>query len=89
MLNKDTGFDKEAGVERDAKTAGIRRNLVDAGCQPDVADKFLEYFREGKTDEQVRLLKCHRNALLKIVRDNQKRIDCLDYIIFSITRATK
>lgn len=76
-------------VKTDAKTTSIRRNLHDAGCNTMIAEKFMELHGEGKTGEQVRLLKIHRAALLKKVRDNQRKIDCLDYLIFTMTHEAK
>lgn len=73
----------------DAKMSGIRRNLSDAGCNAATADKFMELHDEGKTGEQLHLLKTHRATLLKKVRDNQKRIDCLDYLIFTMTQGSE
>lgn len=76
-------------MKNDAKPSGIRRNLSDAGCNAALSEKFMELHGEGKTGEQLRLLKTHRATLLKKVRDNQKRIDCLDYLIFTMTREAK
>lgn len=76
-------------MRNDAKTSGIRRNLSDAGCNSAISGKFMELHDEGKTAEQLRLLKTHRAALLKKIRDNQKKIDCLDYLIFTMTREPK
>jgi len=87
---RHTGFRlKEGDVKTDAKKSAIRRNLADAGCNAVIADKFMELLGEGKKGEQLRLLKTHRAALLKKVRDNQKRIDCLDYLIFTMTQEAK
>lgn len=76
-------------MDANVKTSDIRRNLIDAGCNMVVADKFMKLHDEGKTGEQLRLLKTHRATLLKKVRDNQKRIDCLDYLVFTMTRESK
>ena len=76
-------------MKTDANSSGIRRNLSDAGCNAATADKFMALHDEGKTGEQIRLLKTHRAALLKKVRDNQKRIDCLDYLIFTMAQKSK
>lgn len=76
-------------MKTDVKASSIRRNLIDAGCNAATADKFMELHDDGKTEEQLRLLKSHRAALLKKVRNNQKRIDCLDYLIFTMTQNIK
>ncbi|MCD8352153.1 MAG: hypothetical protein LUC93_16230 [Planctomycetaceae bacterium] len=76
-------------MKRSENTAGLRRNLIDAGCNAAAADTFMNLQVEGKTQDQLRLLKAHRAALLKKLRANQKKIDCLDYLLFTMTQETK
>lgn len=66
----------------------VLRNLNDAGCEPKLIEKLLKLKEEGKTEEQLRLLKRHRTSLLATVHENQKRIDCLDYYVFTIRKKT-
>ncbi|MCC8166822.1 MAG: hypothetical protein LIQ31_11890 [Planctomycetes bacterium] len=75
-------------MEKDAKKKSLRRNLCDAGCDAALADKFMKFHEEGEIEEQLRLLKTHRAALLKTIHEHQKKIDCLDYLVFSLTQAT-
>lgn len=62
----------------------VLRNLKDAGCDTLTVEKFLQLKEARKTKEQLRLLSCHRNSLLQKVHENQKKIDCLDFLIFSM-----
>lgn len=64
----------------------VVRNLNDAGCDRCTREKFLQLHEQGKTEEQLRLLRQHRNNLLAAVHDNQKKIDCLDYLTFRLER---
>ena len=56
------------------------RNLNDAGCDAHTTEKILQFHAEGKREEELRLLKQHRRNLLNEVHDNQKKIDCLDFL---------
>lgn len=62
----------------------IIENLEDAGCDDSVIGQFLKMGNEQKRQEQLRLLSCHRKTLLNVVHENQKRIDCLDYLIHKL-----
>ena len=56
------------------------QNLKDAGCEQSFIDRFLKLERNS----QLNLLAKHRSKLLDKLHDNQKQIDCLDYLIFNI-----
>lgn len=58
----------------------IVQNLKDAGCEQSFIDGFLKL---GKS-AQFSLLAKHRNTLLDRLHNNQKQIDCLDYLIFNL-----
>lgn len=60
------------------------RNLNDAGCDAHATEMLLKFHSEGKREEELRLLKQHRRNLLHEVHDNQKKIDCLDFLIFKL-----
>lgn len=62
----------------------LLRNLKDAGCSEDMIQKYLELQKEGRQQEQLRLLALHRALLLDQVHISQNRIDCLDYLIYTI-----
>jgi hypothetical protein len=66
----------------------VVRNLEDAGCNADIITTFIDYMREGKTAESVRLLNQHRKFLLDVLHKDQRQIDCLDYLIHQIKRET-
>lgn len=62
----------------------IKQNLTDAGFDPDTITKFLCLEEQHKTTEQLRILAEHRQNLLNIYHEDQRKIDCLDYLIFNI-----
>ena len=64
----------------------LRENLKDAGCGPDMVCR-CEVLAEGKKKaELMRALSLHRKALLDAVHENQRRIDCLDYLIYQLEK---
>lgn len=64
----------------------VIQNLKDAGCDPDTIEDFLLYFDEGQKEKQLELLERHRKQLLNIVHKEEKRIYCLDYLVYQIKR---
>lgn len=62
----------------------IMQNLRDAGCDESMIEIFMALCAQCRTKEQRRLLSAHRKELLDTVHDNQKRIDCLDYLIHKL-----
>ena len=64
--------------------AAIVRNLEDAGCDQDT--DYVEHLRIGNQKDQLRLLEKHRNLLLERVHKEEKRIDCLDYLVYQISQ---
>ena len=66
--------------------AAIVRNLEDAGCDQDTITDFVEQLRMGNQKDQLRLLEKHRKFLLERVHKEEKRIDCLDYLVYQISQ---
>ena len=64
----------------------LRENLRDAGCDPDTICRCEVLSREQKKGELMRVLSLHRRALLDTVHENQRRIDCLDYLIYQLEK---
>ena len=62
--------------------AAAERNLRDAGCCDEFIREFTELGRGGREAEQRRLLAKRRAELLDELHENQRRIDCLDYLIY-------
>lgn len=64
--------------------ARLQQNLADAGCGKKTIQESLQLQEERKTSELMAILSRRRKRLLQVVRQNQKRLDCLDYLIYSI-----
>lgn len=67
----------------------VLRNLKDAGCNDRMVEKFFQLRKDGKNSEQMRLLITQRKSLLRRIHENQKKIDCLDFMIFNIKQSGK
>ena len=58
-----------------------RRNLEDAGC-PECL--IAEYARARGDEQRVRQLRADRRELLSGIHAEQKKLDCLDYLIYQL-----
>jgi len=68
-------------------TEGIlRQNLIDAGCDQKIIQRCMDLVQGKKTAEMKRILARHKQTLLDTVHAEQKKIDCLDYLIYKIDK---
>lgn len=67
----------------------IIQNLMDAGCSRDTITAFVEDIRAEKIAEGLKLLAAHRRFLLECLHKEQKRIDCLDYLVYQLEKMQK
>lgn len=65
----------------------IIQNLLDAGCDNKTIHAFMKDIRENKMEAGLKLLAIHRRALLDDIHKEQKQIDCLDYLVYTIQKA--
>ena len=70
--------------ERDSDREAILQNLKDAGCDPSAIAQFFNHLYKGEADSLMRLLTGHREELLNQIHKDERRIDCLDYLIHQI-----
>lgn len=64
------------------------QNLKDAGCEPEQVEQFLMLREAGDVNGQMKLLRTQRESLLDEVHVGQKRIDCLDYLVYRMGKET-
>ena len=62
----------------------LHQNLIDAGCGEDLTRSCMELAKANQWDRILSLLAKQRASLLDSVHDGQKRIDCLDFLVYSI-----
>ena len=64
----------------------LMQNLKDAGCPPELIDRFVICQDAGKTRDALRVLAAHRAVLLDEMHASQDKLDCLDYLIFQLRK---
>lgn len=64
----------------------ILQNLLDAGCNQQTTDSCMACFHEGNKAKMLPALAEHRRELLGELHKEQKRIDCLDYLVYTIEK---
>ncbi|MCD7855622.1 MAG: hypothetical protein LUG66_08435 [Clostridiales bacterium] len=62
----------------------ICQNLIDAGCNKETTEKCMSFIGEKKIAEALKILGRHRDFLLGSLHREQKRIDCLDFLIYKL-----
>lgn len=79
----------ESGIFPAHKADAIIQNLKDAGCSAGTISDFMEDIKSGKTADGLKLLAVHRRSLLDHLHEEQKRIDCLDYLVWQMEKPKK
>lgn len=74
-------------VERTKREQAVVANLMDAGCGNELIDQFMDLLKAGRKEAGLSLLAGHRRFLLDCYHADQKRIDCLDYLIYQMNQA--
>ena len=63
--------------------AALEENLTDAGCEPELCGQVTALLAQGRRQEAMALLKRHRRKVLECCHAEQKKLDCLDYFIYT------
>lgn len=66
----------------------ILQNLKDAGCEPVLIDKIIYFIFSAQHLKALNLLAKHKIRLLENLHQSQKKIDCLDFLIFNLKQKT-
>lgn len=82
---KEMGTKLEQLISYGSKAA-IVQNIKDAGCSQETIACCLARLDAGQKKELLELLEKHRKGLLDKVREGEKQIYCLDYLVFQIGR---
>ncbi len=67
----------------------IMKNLKDAGCDFKIADNIVSLIKADEKTPALNLLLKHKKQLLESLYENQKKIDCLDFLIFNLKQSNK
>ena len=66
--------------------ADLIQNLKDAGCPEELIRSFMELYQNGRVKDGLRLLQQHRRALLDGVHAEERKINCLDYMVYYLEK---
>lgn len=69
--------------------AMLRQNLADAGCGGELTEQILRLSADGRIAQEIALLLEHRRAVLDGCHAAQRRLDCLDYLIYRLRQKQK
>ena len=69
--------------------AQVLQCLTDAGCDDSLIERFEAMRRAASRGGQLALLNDHRRLLLDRIHAEQKKLDCLDYLLWSIKEDRK
>ena len=64
----------------------IVQNLKDAGCTDEMVEKFMALQDSEGEEQQLIRLAIHRKHLLEKLHQDERRIDCLDYLIYQMEK---
>ena len=73
-------------TERTKQEQAVVANLADAGCDKEQIEQFMDFLKSGRKEAGLSLLAKHRRFLLDCYHADQKKIDCLDYLVYTMEK---
>lgn len=67
----------------------IEKNLIDIGCDSQEINQFFECYDSGDRKNMYYLLRKQRCLILEDVHKEQRKIDCLDYLLYVLKKEEK
>ena len=67
----------------------ILQNLKDAGCDSKIADNIISLIKADEKAPALNMLAKHRRQLITSLKEYQKKIDCLDFLVFNLKQNNK
>lgn len=68
-------------------TEDFTQNLKDAGCDANKISDICRLYHAGQVQNVMKALRRHRCSLLDELHENQRKIDCLDFLIYQIQKS--
>lgn len=62
------------------------QNLKDAGCDSETIQEFTAKIKKESKEEGILLLERYRRSLLDVLHTDQRKIDCLDYLVYQLKK---
>lgn len=72
--------------EKDIQQIALVLNLKQAGLDNNTIKEYLVLIKKGKSTSKIRIdvLKKQRNKILDMIHEQQKHIDCLDFLVYQL-----
>lgn len=67
----------------------LYQNLVDAGCDEETVKECMNCSECGNWNEMLSILSGQKKHLLDVKHNNQKHIDCLDYLTYKVEKENR
>ena len=67
----------------------LYQNLMDAGCDLRMAQQCMALAKDKKALDILKLLSKHRSELLEELHEQQRKLDCLDFLLYKLGKAIK
>ncbi len=64
----------------------LYQNLVDSGCGEKIIAVCMDYAGKGEWKKLLPVLAQHKKTLLEQMHTSEKRIDCLDFLIYRLNK---
>ena len=65
----------------------LTQALRDAGCDEATATELMKLYVAGQTAKAKKLLSQHRKELLDGIHAEERKISCLDYLVYEMNRS--
>ena len=65
----------------------LTQALRDAGCDGAAVNEFMRLYAEGQTAKAQKLLSQQRKRLLDGIHAEERKINCLDYLVYEMNRS--
>ena len=65
----------------------LTQALRDAGCDEAKATELMKLYAAGQTAKAKKLLSQHRKELLDGIHAEERKISCLDYLVYEMNRS--
>ena len=62
------------------------QNLKDAGCGSETVEKVCRLYSNGQIQDAVITLRRHRCSLMDSLHESQRRVDCLDFLVWRMEK---
>ncbi len=65
----------------------IIENLSDAGCCTEMINDVIFLLETEQTEQGIRRLRQYRSTLMNEIHEQQRKVDCLDYMLYQLKGA--